>query len=179
MHWIAAGLLSFASGNQLTINTIDWRSIQSIEHNSAAFVKKIVENCSVILLLVLKTVWRIEPKRQYDYHHPIPVFYFSIWKYLPFFNPNRQGKAPIVTPQAEHFHTGGSCKRKVLTCRTTKRILTIGRYTIGEISPAYNIAANKTMCSYLISACLTWPLSKFVLLFTNWIPYWYLVNSVV
>ncbi len=81
--------------NSVLRAAISWRSIQSPDDqynrltinktNGAQFsciCSKIwlFKNCSVILLLVLKTAWRIKPKRQYDYHHPIPVFYFSIWK---------------------------------------------------------------------------------------------------
>ncbi len=67
----AAGLISFASGNQLTINTTIWAEF------SRMFTKK-CKTCSVFFLLILKTAWSTKPKRQHEYHYPISVFYFFI-----------------------------------------------------------------------------------------------------
>ncbi len=71
MHRIAAGLLGFASGNQLTINTTIWAEFSRI------FSKK-CKSCSVFFLPVLKTAWSTKPKRQHEYHYPISEFYFFI-----------------------------------------------------------------------------------------------------
>ncbi len=54
MHRITAGLISFTSGNQLTINTIGRRSMRSFEKNVAELFSKKCKTCSAILLLIHK-----------------------------------------------------------------------------------------------------------------------------
>ncbi len=55
----------------------------SFDTEFSSIFSKNCKNCSVIFLLVLRTVWSTNPKRQYEYNYPIPVLYFFIWYSLP------------------------------------------------------------------------------------------------